>query len=136
MAATIARFRDHDLTALAAWNGGEGRNTKTCKHKVGVPDENGGPPLSRSDTVNHILTRSLLAQNRSWSWGPRHDQLSGPVWFRSNGELESPWGFGTWGTVAGPWRRDAVPRVRSGRNAGEERAKRGNPLTSAADECS
>ena len=108
MQATIAYYRDHITTALAAWNGGEGRNTGTCKHKVGVPSEAGGAPLSPADTANHSLVRNLLRANRSWGWGASHHQLAGPVWFNPDGALATPWGAGTWGTVAGPWRRDAL----------------------------
>ena len=37
MQATIAFYRDKDASALRAWNGGEGRNTGGCEHKVGIP---------------------------------------------------------------------------------------------------
>lgn len=130
MQATIALYRDHDLKALSAWNGGEGRRTGTCRHKVGVPSDAGGAPLSAADVSNHTLTRSLLSAARPWRWGSHRQtfatigaapipipaaaegdggmHMEGPVWFRASGVLESPWMNGTWGTVAGPWRRDSV----------------------------
>ena len=108
MQATVAFYRDGDTAALSAWNGGEGKNTRTCQHKVGVPDERGGLPLSAGDMANHSLARNVLKTNRSWMWGASHRALRGPVWFYRNGTLGSPWGDGSWGTVAGPWRKDAL----------------------------
>lgn len=110
MQATIAFYRDGNRAALQAWNGGEGRRTSTCKHKVGVPDENGGPPLTPSTLVNHTLARNIVQTARPWRWGTRHGNglLHGPVHFQQDGTLLSPWGVGSWGAVAGPWRRDAL----------------------------
>ena len=73
-----------------------------------MPEERGGPPLSASDLQTHQLAKNIVKTNRAWRWGASHSSLSGPVWFLGNGTLTSPWGLGTWGTVAGPWRRDAL----------------------------
>lgn len=108
MAATIAFYRDGRRDALREWNGGEGRRTGTCKHKVGVPTDEGGPPLDPAHLLNHTLVRSIHEAGLPWAWGPRHANLSGPVAFLPNGVVESPFGRGSWGPVDGPWRRDAL----------------------------
>lgn len=74
MAATIAFYKDRDRTALAAWNGGEGRNTHTCEHKVGVPTRV-MPPLTPDTLVNHTLARNVLKAGTAWQWGASHQQL-------------------------------------------------------------
>ena len=75
MRAAIAYYRDGDAKALAEWNGGEGRNTHTCRHKVGVPVEEGGSPLSDADRANHTLVRSLISESRPWRWGRSRSEL-------------------------------------------------------------
>ena len=107
MAATLAFYQRHDRKALAAWNGGEGRNTGTCKSKVGVPTDV-MPSLTPADLTDHKLARNVHDTPRPWKWGSSHRRLHGPVWFGDNGTLSSPWGNGTWGVVPGPWRKDAL----------------------------
>lgn len=106
MAATIRFYQQRDRTALAAWNGGEGRNSGGCAHKVGVPT-NEMPPLTPATLENHTLARNIHAAARPWKWGTSHQEvLQGPVWFLGNGTLNSPWGDGSWGAVPGPWRKE------------------------------
>lgn len=107
MAATIAFYKRGDTRALSEWNGGEGRNTGTCQHKVGIPTGE-MPTLTASDRINHTLARNVVATPTPWKWGASHAELRGPVRFLSNGTLASPWGDGSWGVVPGQWRKDAL----------------------------
>ena len=63
----------------------------------------------RQALASHTLARNLVAAGHTWRWGASHaGELRGPVAFRANGTLDSPFGRGTWGAVPGPWRKDAV----------------------------
>ena len=111
MAATIEFYglqgHPKDANALTAWNGGEGRNTHTCEHKVGVPS-NVMPVLTEGALVNFTLGRNLVKAGGAWKWGSSHSDLHHRVYFHANGTFESPFYPGTWGQVPGPWRKDAV----------------------------
>jgi len=107
MAATLRFYREKDRSALREWNGGEGRNTGGCQHKVGVPTQE-MPPLDDATATNHTLISNLLASHTTWRWGSSHSELRAPITFAPNGTVGTPWGEGTWGAVPGPWRKDAV----------------------------
>ena len=96
MAATIKFYKQLDLAALAEWNGGEGRNTGGCKHKVGTPTDE-MPAWTPDLLPNHTLARNVHQTGTPWRWGASHRELHGPVSFHGNGTLTSPWGSGSWG---------------------------------------
>ena len=107
MAATIAHFVKRTAGALAAWNGGEGRNTGGCVGKVGVAT-NRMPQLTPSELRTHTLAKNIVAKGGTWAWGANHSALHGPVSFAPSGALQSPWGAGSWGTVPSQWRKDSL----------------------------
>ena len=107
MAASIAFYTGQDPAALAAWNGGEGRNTRSCIGKVGVTT-NTMPLLTPEKLKAHTLARNLVEAGGVWTWGDNHSALRGAVRFLPSGALQSPWGAGTWGGVPSEWRKDSL----------------------------
>ena len=110
MAATIAFYNQGDRAALAAWNGGEGQNTSSCKGKVGVYT-NEMPPLTPRTLATHKLAGNINRTGMPWMWGSSHATLQGPVHFREDGHLDTPWGVGSWGEVPSVWRNDSLHAI-------------------------
>ena len=102
MASLVEFYMKGKPDALAAWNGGEGKNSGGCTGKVGVSTEE-MPPLTPERLRTHTLARSLNASAEAWEWAGR-----GPLFFRPDGTAPSPWGNATWGAVPSPWRNDSV----------------------------
>jgi len=103
----ISRYYLHgEPAALDQWNGGEGQRASkrdSCRGKVGVAQDS-LPPLGPSDRASHVLVKNMLARpGDKWEWSGR-----GPVVFGQGGELASPWGAGSWGSVPSPWRKDSL----------------------------
>ena len=110
MAATIAFYNQGDRAALAAWNGGEGQNTSSYKGKVGVYT-NEMPPLTPRTLATHKLAGNINRTGMPWMWGSSHATLQGPVHFREDGHLDTPWGVGSWGEVPSVWRNDSLHAI-------------------------
>ena len=52
-----------------------------------------------------MLAGNIVKADADWSW-PTVGQ--GPVRFESSGQLSSPLGEGSWGTVPSQWRKDSL----------------------------
>ena len=61
------------------------------------------PSFNANELVTHKLAGNVVKAAEDWLWGE-----TGPVRFGESGELTSPWGAGTWGTVPSPWRKDSL----------------------------
>ena len=100
---SVNRFYHHDdASALDKWNGGEGQRTATCRGKVGVATPS-FPELTPAEQSRHVLASNIVKANEPWMW-----RGVGPLQFEASGELRSPWGVGSWGTVPSPWRKDSL----------------------------
>ena len=95
-------YHEGDTAALDKWNGGEGQRSGGCRGKVGV-SSNSFSPLAPKELSSHKLAGNVVKADEEWLWGGE-----GPVKFLSSGELQSPFGSGTWGTVPSPWRKDTL----------------------------
>ena len=108
---SVARFyhkREARASTLDRWNNGEGQRTGTCRGKVGV-SQSSMPPFKAAELQSHILAGNVVKASEDWLWNE-----AGPVRFGASGELTSPWGAGTWGTVPSPWRKDSLHIVLGG----------------------
>ena len=107
---TIRQFyhEGRPASSLAQWNGGEGRNTGTCRDKVGVQKPQ-MTKLTRVEFGEHKLAQAIVAADVPWTWAaPRRKSKDATCRFLSDGTFESSWGSGSWGTVPSPWRKDSL----------------------------
>ena len=102
MASVNKYYHGGQAAALDVWNGGEGQRTGTCRGKVGVMKESFSTVTS-AELRSHKLAGNVIKADEEWEWMGR-----GPVRFLASGELSTPWGEGTWGTVPSPWRKDTL----------------------------
>ena len=107
MAYGITFYNQGDRAALAAWND-EGQNTSNCKGWLECTRTK-----CRPSRLAHSRPTSLLATSITgmpWMWG-NHGHLQGPVHFREDGHLDTPWGVGSWGEVPSVWRNDSLHAI-------------------------
>ena len=97
-------YLENQPKALDKWNGGEGLRMHGCSGKVGV-QTNEMPTLTPGELISHVLAGNIVKADADWSW-PMVGQ--GPVRFESSGQLSSPLGEGSWGTVPSQWRKDSL----------------------------